>query len=154
MLKSGISFDRSASLLKYATQDSIASGMLLPKDISDVDNLISFMSRAGDVLFLPGDPNFDNQKRNIAIQVFLNFQPDQIFDFCKKWLDKWKCNRRALWYQEWLAIAERADPNELEDILLSQHEQRVRQRLSSPLGEMLDFETILRIKRSTQHEAV
>jgi hypothetical protein len=154
MLKSGISFDRSASLLKYAAQDSSASGIPLPKDISNVEELTSFMSRAGEVLFLPGDPNFDNQKRNIAIQVFLKFQPDQIVDFCKNWLDKWTCNSTALWYQEWMAIVERADPYEFEDILLSHHEQRVRQRLSSPMGEMFDFETILRIKRTTQHEAV
>lgn len=145
---------RFASLLKYAAQDSSASGIPLPQDISDIDSLTSFMSRAGDVLFLPGDPNYDNQKRNIAIQVFLNFKPDQSFDFCKQWLGKWICNRNALWYQEWMAIAERADASELEDILLSHHEKRVRQRLSSPLGEMLDFETILRIKRATRYEAV
>lgn len=126
----------------------------MPKNISSADDLASFMSRAGDVLFLPGDPNYDNQKRNIAIQVFLRFNSNQIFDFCKNWLDKWSHNKTSLWYQEWMAISERSDSEELADILLSLHEQRVRQRSSSPLGEMLDFETILRIKRAKLHETV
>lgn len=126
----------------------------MPKNISSTDDLASFMSRAGDILFLPGDPNYDNQKRNIAIQVFLKFHPNQIFDFCKNWLDKWSRNKTSLWHQEWMALSERSDPVELADVLLSHHEQRVRQRLSSPLGEMLDFEVILRIKRAKLHETV
>lgn len=145
--------DKSSTLLKYAAHDSLVTGLALPASSSEVGDLAVFMSRAGEVLFLRGDPNYDNQKRNVAIQVFLEFQPQQIIEFCEKWLEKWRKNKNARWYKEWVGVAERADPEELTDILLSHKEERVRQRLSSPLGEMLDFETILRIKRGTQHEA-
>jgi hypothetical protein len=142
------------SLIKYSVKDALAAGLPMPPCSSDPNELAVFMSRAGDVLFLPGDPNYDNQKRNIAIHVFLSFQHTQIIEFCKEWLEKWSQNKSAPWYREWQAIANRADPEELTDILLSHDEERVRQRISSPLGEMLDFETILRIKRATRHEAV
>ncbi|WP_138517072.1 hypothetical protein [Rhodoferax bucti] len=153
MLLKQTTYSTSAVLLQYAESDSLTTGMPLPVNTSDPDQLIKFMSRAGGILFLHGDPNLDNQKRNIAIQVFVSFQPNQIFDFCRSWLRKWSQNKGALWYQEWQSITDRADPTELADILLSHDEHRVRQRLSSPVGEMLDFETILKIKRATQDEA-
>ena len=97
----------------------------------------------------------DNAKRNIAVQVFLDFSVGEIIAFGAAWLKKWKNNSRESWYQEWAEIIARGSPAELQEILLSASPERVRQRSSMPFAEMLGFDTVLAIKRRwRRHEKV
>lgn len=134
-------------MLFYARADALAIGAHTLPDSSSYRALADFMDFAGDTLFIHGDPNHDNSKRNISIEVFLKFNLNEIVAFGLSWLEKWKKNRNQPWYIEWAAIFERADCDEIADILLSHDDERTRQRSSSPLGEMLDFNVILSIKR-------
>lgn len=141
------------SLLVYAQSDAKSTGLSLPADVSQ-ESLVDFMAKAGDLLFIPGDPNLDNQKRNIAIRVFVTFTSREMFEFGRDWLNKWKKYQAASWHKEWVEIVERRDAVELTDILLSSDQNRVRQRLSMPFAEMLDFSTVLQIKRRGRSDQV
>lgn len=141
------------ALQTYAQADAEAAGLLAPNP-GTPEVLAAFMSKAGNVLFLPGDPNLDNQKRNIAIQVFLSFEMSEIIAFGRAWLQKWIRNSHTRWHQEWTLILDRGDPAEITDILLSHHQDRMRQRLSMPFAEMLDFSVVLAIKRKTRNEEI
>jgi hypothetical protein len=106
------------------------------------------------VLFLSGDPNLDNVKRNIAVQVFLDFSVAEIVSFGAAWLKKWEYKNAESWHQEWTEILARGSPSELTDILLSPAPDRVRQRSSMPFAEMLGVDKVLSIKRRWRHEKV
>ena len=140
-----------STLCRYAEDDARAAGLSLPRRQTD-DELASYMAVAGHILFQLGDPNLDNQKRNIAIQVFLQFDAATIFAFGLAWLQRWKQNCEAPWYKEWEHILQRGSPAELYDILLSHEQERVRQRTSMPFAEMLGFERVLEIKRKWRRE--
>lgn len=131
----------------YAKADALAIGVDAPPDGSTLQALADFMAVAGDTLFIHGDPNYDNQKRSISIEVFLRFDSTEMVAFGRAWLKKWLKNANQPWYIEWVGIFERADRDEIADILLSHDENRTRQRSSSPLGEMLDVNVVLAIKR-------
>jgi hypothetical protein len=109
--------------------------------------LADSLNRSGYVLFIPGDPNLDNAKRNIAVQVFLDFSVGELVAFGTTWLKKWASNNKESWYQEWTKIIARGSATELQEILLSASPERVRQRSSMPFAEMLGFDTVLAIKR-------
>lgn len=101
----------------------------------------------GDVLLIPGDPNLDNAKRNIAVQVYLEFTAEEMAEFGTACLKKWECNIGESWYQEWSEIIERGSAAELQEILLSAAPDPVRQRSSMPFAEMLGSDAVLAIKR-------
>jgi hypothetical protein len=137
---------RLATLLGYAQADAKATGLSVPGPATP-EALVDFMAHAGEHLFLPGDPNLDSQKRNVAIQVFLAFEIPAIVAFGKAWLQRWQQNSHTSWHQELAEIFERADPADLSDILLSHDQESVRQRSSMPFAEMLEFDVVLGIKR-------
>lgn len=137
---------------RYAQADALAIGLDTVPDASSLRALADFMALAGDIIYIHGDPNHDNEKRNISIEVFLGFEISEIVEFGRLWLEKWKKNKNHSWFAEWAGILERADCDEIADILLSHDAERTRQRSSSPLGELLDFNTILEIKRKMIHE--
>lgn len=144
----------SARLIKlkaYVQADAAVTGLRTPEQDTP-EALADFMSVAGESLFLPGDPNLDNAKRNVAIQVFLTFEMSEIVEFGRAWLRRWQQNTQERWYQEWVDIIDRADCTELSDILLSHDQERVRQRLSMPFAEMLGFSVVLDIKRRGRFE--
>ncbi len=131
----------------YAKADALAIGVDAPPDESTLQTLAEFMAVAGDTIFIHGDPNYDNEKRNISIEVFLRFDSSEIVAFGRAWLKKWLKNANQPWYIEWVGIFDRADRDEIAEILLSHDENRTRQRSSSPLSEMLDVNVVLAIKR-------
>lgn len=134
-------------LHRYALEDARAAGGPAP-DAHNVQEMYASMAQSGDVLFLPGDPNLDNQKRNLAIRAFLEFELNDMISFGRNWCEQQAgLHGDAPWLREWKEIVNRADPDELVDILLSHDENRVRQRISMPYAEMLDFMTVLRVKR-------
>lgn len=144
---------RIRTLWAYACNEAKQTGQLAPSSMQPHD-LTDSMNRSGDVLFIAGDPNLDNVKRNIAVQVFLDFTLEEIIAFGATWLNKWEKNHKESWHQEWREIIERGSPLEIQDILLSASPQRVRQRSSMPFAEMLGFDTVLSIKRRWRHEKV
>jgi hypothetical protein len=97
---------------------------------------------------LPGDPNWDNQKRNLAIQAYIQFEMPGLFSRGREWcLRQLERREKEPWLQEWIEILDRGDPSELADILLSPDQDRVRQRSSMVFAEEPDYGTVLRIKR-------
>ena len=144
---------RIRALWAYARIEAKQTGQPVPSSIEPRE-LTDCMNRNGDVLFISGDPNLDNVKRNIAVQVFLDFSVAEIIAFGAAWLKKWENNNKESWYQEWSEIITRGSRSELQDILLSAAPQRVRQRSSMPFAEMLGFDTVLSIKRRWRHEKV
>ena len=145
--------ERIRALRAFARMEAGQTGQPIPSS-SDPYELADCLNRSGDVLFIPGDPNLDNAKRNLAVQVFLDFPIEEILAFGAAWLQKWVRNSRESWYQEWSGIIARGSASELQAILLSAAPERVRQRSSMPFSEMLGFDTVLAIKRRWRHEKV
>lgn len=141
------------TLQNYAREDAISTGLAFPEGLSN-DKIVEFLNQAGDLLFMPGDPNLDNQKRNISIQVFLRFSPEVLFNFANLWLERWSVSSAIGWHKEWSQIVDRRDAAELTDILLSSHQDRTRQRLSMPFAQLLGFGAVLKIKRGDFHEEI
>lgn len=140
-------------LRHYAAKDAAARGLRLP-DLPDtapkeeeVIALARFM--AGCRAFLPDDWNGDNRKRNVAIRVFLEFSANELRDFGRKWLDSWlEKHGYNPWFKEWEEIIRSWPDEKIAEILLSSDEEPTRQRISMPFTTALDFETVLKIKRS------
>jgi hypothetical protein len=94
------------------------------------------------------DANLDIQKLNLAIRVFCDFPICKIRDFGREWLARWQSSHGdALWFQEWHKIVNEFSDDELIDVLLSDHEESVRRRISMPFSTMLAPELVLEIKR-------
>ena len=133
-------------LRRYADADIARTGCRAREGSGRTD-LEESMNACGRAIFGQDDPVHDNVKRNLAVQVFLEFESETIFAFGRAWLEKWRQNEHEAWFQEWRVIVERQDSTELADILLSSDEERIRQRLSMPFVGMLDFDAVLRTKR-------
>jgi hypothetical protein len=132
---------------RYAAADVSAAGRPTPCS-DDLTQLAAVMSQAGEHFFLPGDPNWDNQKRNLAIQAYIQFEMPGLFSRGREWcLRQLERREKEPWLQEWIEILDRGDPSELADILLSPDQDRVRQRSSMVFAEEPDYGTVLRIKR-------
>lgn len=144
---------RIRALWAHACQEAQQTGQPPPSSMEPLE-LADSLNRSGYVLFIPGDPNLDNAKRNIAVQVFLDFSVGELVAFGTTWLKKWASNNKESWYQEWTKIIARGSATELQEILLSASPERVRQRSSMPFAEMLGFDTVLAIKRRWRHEKV
>lgn len=137
-------------LMYHSKTDALITGLPIPEN-PNIRDLVDYLSLAGDAIYMHGDPNLDNQKRNISIEVFLSFDLQDIVSFGKSWLKKWEKNKNQFWHREWVEIIERADYEEISEILLASHSESTRKRSSSPLGELLDFDVMLSIKRRTNH---
>lgn len=141
---------KSSYLKKYASQDALISG----KDMPDVEGLSEpemiiclsrFMSDCE--VFLPGDPNLDNQKRNLAIRLFIDFSINEIRRNGKSWLCKFESQHGdALWFKEWTNILDTFSDEDLVKIYLSSDEVSTRRRISRPTG-LLPFDVSLEVKR-------
>ena len=137
---------RLLELLAFAFTESEQLNLAPPVN-ADAWDIADCLHRNGDLLFLPGDPNLDNTKRDIAVQVFLDFSAQDLIEFGNSWLEKWGENEYTPWHKEWREIIKRGEKSELKDILLSASQERVRQRSSSPFAGMLSFDKVLFIKR-------
>lgn len=143
-----------AWLLKYAQEDAAACGQPAPELPAEasLDEKIVVVARAmakyGDTLFLPGDPNYDNQKRNLSIRLFLEASPDVLREKGRAWLERWRATKHnTLWFQEWDRLLAQASDAELIHILLSHEQEPTRQRLSQPFAGILTEPVVLSVKR-------
>jgi hypothetical protein len=137
---------RVAALRAHARHEAQQVGRPVP-DSYDPMVLAACLNASGEIVFMDGDPNYDNAKRNIAVQVFLEFSIDELVAYGAAWLQKWERNSGESWYLEWSQIIARGSAQEIQDILLSSSPERVRQRSSCPFAEMLGFDRVLAIKR-------
>lgn len=133
-----------AWLLKYAQEDAAACGQPAPELPAEasLDEKIAVVVRAmakyGDTLFLPGDPNYDNQKRNLSIRLFLEASPEVLREKGRAWLERWRATKHdSLWFREWDHLLAQASDAELIHILLSHEQEPTRQRLSPPFAGVL-----------------
>lgn len=139
-----------ATLRFFAQADATAKRSLLPvfNSRTAVDEAIAlarFMAHSEQ--FLPEDWNLDNQKRNVAIRMFLDFPLDVLRQHGHNWLERWRNkNGMTLWFQEWQQLIETAPDDVLARVLLSSEEEPTRQRLSMPFSGLLEADVVLQVK--------
>jgi hypothetical protein len=144
------SLNAALSLLMYASQDAAIKGLPMPKvsGLSTADTitcLARFMSDCE--MFLPDDPNLDNQKRNLAIRMFIDYPIDEIREYSKRWIDKFRQQEaNSPWFKEWEIILATFTDEDLIKIYLSSDQESTRRRISRPTG-LLPFDVSLEVKQ-------
>lgn len=141
-----------AYLRFYAQEDAKNKGVVPPiVDTASMENEIVILARfiASSDQFLPGDWNLDNQKRNLAIRLFIDFSFDEIRQYGNARLDKLSIdNSNFTWIQEWRKLLNPGSDDALARVLLSADEESTRLRSSKPISGLLDADTALQIKNS------
>lgn len=138
-------------LRRYACIDAEASGLEfdIEEGLSEEDEIIAlgrFMAHCG--RYMEEDANGDNQKRNIAIRLFMDADLETIRKYGRAWLGKWQNKyENQPWFTEWSSIIETATDDRLVYILLSADEDATRIRSSMPFPGLLDFDVVLKVKR-------
>lgn len=152
LLAISVTHQKIEALRRYAQADAKAKGILVPSinGLSPEEAAVSlcrFMSESNQ--YLPGDINFDNQKRNLTIRLFLEYPIDALRQYGCQWLDRWRDrDGSCLWFQEWDRILRSGSDEDVVRILLSSDEESTRQRLSKPFSGLLDQEVVFKIKHS------
>lgn len=146
-----ISPQKIAALRHYAEADAALKGKALPVfDCESAEgeavSLARFMAHSEQ--YLLDDWNLDNRKRNVAIRLFLEVPLADLRRYGLAWLERWReKNGEAHWFKEWEELINSGSDELLAHTLLSSEEEPTRQRLSMPFSGLLDFDTVLRIKR-------
>lgn len=149
-LKTAAEKYKSDYLKTYASQDALFCGKTMPDvdGLSEPEAIICLSRFMSDCeVFLPEDPNLDNQKRNLSIRLFIDFSINEIRESGKLWLNKFKSQHgHALWFKEWTDILDTFSDDELIKIYLSSDETSTRRRISRPTG-LLPFDVSLEVKQ-------
>lgn len=138
--------DKLTFIQEVAKAEALQTGLATPAKGS-LKDYARFLMEYGKQLYGKGDPNGDSQKRNLSVEIFVEFEPDAWRRQGKMWLERHAGHSNDLWHKEWVSLLNTADDEDLAKILLSSDEESIRQRISQPWLGLMSFQRVLEIKR-------